>query len=406
MAFTPAGASSFQIDDAGRVYTLAPEKQRLLVALTASQTILVAAHAIYLVLALHRLWIPLVLAVAASLIGGGYLVSIILTSATVLYRDRIELRTLYTRQILRKADIASQSFGATPKGGKFIELTPRQSNLKPMKVPRREGDAGFSLWFRDIPVREAQLTPRQRARAAPVDPIFAQDGVDPAVRRTQVRTVARALSILSFIVFGWELLWHRPYVLAVGTVILLPLVALAVVSWSNGLIALTIRKGDPRPHMIAPLFAGLVLMGVPTGVPNDYGHAPWLPVVEVAIGLALFGGIWRLDPLSRKNWLGLAGIALLCLLYGKGAFEVLNRIADTAPAQPARAPLMSTPQARGIGRYRKVTIFAQPWAGSRGSLIYSMTPAAYARTVQGRSVCVGVHSGALGLRWADVRPCA
>jgi len=403
MAFASTGGTGLQGDNTGRVYTLAPERKRIAVLMMALQPVAVAVYAAYVVVALHRPWFPLAAWVALSAIASLLVIGEILTSATVLYRDRIETRTFYTRRTLQKADIATRSLSSTPRGGKLIELTPKLSNLKPMKVPQREGDLAFNSWFRDIPVREPRLTPRQTARLAPVDPIFAEDGVDPALRRTQVRMVARAVSILSVVAFGWLWFTHEPNIPAIATVILLPLIAMAAVFWSNGLIALTISKGDPRPHMIAPLFAGLALTGAPLAMSN-YGDAPWLLIAEFAIGLVLFGGIWRLDARSRKNRLGFAGIAALCLLYGKFSFEIVNQIADTGPVLASSAPLATSPTVIGTGSQRRIEIVAN-WPGSRGGHFDIVTPATYSRIVRGNQVCLGVHPGALGLRWAEVRRC-
>ena len=140
-------------DDGGSIYRIPERTRKLLIGMLLSQPVIVLAAGVYIGLTVHRPGILLLMgcAVLFSLVGTGMMIGTAMTSATVLYPDRIEARSLFGRRVLNKTDVASQTLVKGQKRG-FIELKPRASGVRPLRVPNYP-DETYTRWFQSIPQR-------------------------------------------------------------------------------------------------------------------------------------------------------------------------------------------------------------------------------------------------------------
>jgi hypothetical protein len=139
--------------DGGSIYRIPERTRKLLIGMLLFQPVIVLAAGVYIGLTVHRPGILLLMgcAVLFSLVGTGMMIGTAMTSATVLYPDRIEARSLFGRRVLNKTDVASQTLVKGQQRG-FIELKPRASGVRPLRVPNYP-DETYTRWFQSIPQR-------------------------------------------------------------------------------------------------------------------------------------------------------------------------------------------------------------------------------------------------------------
>jgi len=139
-------------EQGGRVYGINGAPRRLLLIQAAVSPVVMTGLGVYLAMTRgHQMVLFAVIVPIMSLASSAFLVGFVLRTATALYPDRIEARTLFQTRSVQKADIASYRYVKLPKGGRVIEVTLKQPGQKTAQFSPLGPPADYELWFKGIP---------------------------------------------------------------------------------------------------------------------------------------------------------------------------------------------------------------------------------------------------------------
>jgi type IV secretory pathway TrbD component len=146
-------------DQGGRVHGITGAPRTMILFQAVAAPIIMTGVAVYLATTRGHQMIPFAIILPiASLASSTFLVGFVLKTATVLYPDRIEARSLFQTRTVQKADIASFRYVKLPKGGSVIEVTLKQPGQKPAQLSPLGPRADYDLWFKGIPETGAAMS--------------------------------------------------------------------------------------------------------------------------------------------------------------------------------------------------------------------------------------------------------
>ena len=392
----------------GRIYRLDSRTQMVLGALAALQAIVMVAWSGYIAVTIPRFELWMLSVMALSLLGASILLLIAFGTATVLYIDRIEARRPFENQSIRKDEIANYRLVLDRNGKSLVEIHPRDANRKVLRLGRDRADAAFDQWFDGIEETgaaefEAAKSQLDETRTAVEShPVLGASTAERAVRMTHVRRVAVAFSVLAPVVMVWASLWPHPYALSIWVVSILPILGLAAVWWSKGVIQLIQSRRGPRPHLGLTLYAGLALL---PRLSDNPSIGVWSSLIGAAVfGGAVFMGDWLLNPKDRGNGFASFLLISMSLIHGFMATTLLNRVADGAAVQVHQTLIVDKRviQAKGTS----YTLDIPPWGSEESPVVtFHVDPATFRRSDVGQRVCVAIHPGAFDMPWFGVQAC-
>jgi len=202
----------------------------------------------------------------------------------------------------------------------------------------------------------------------------------------------------------WAFFVSRPYELTILVLACLPLVAIALSKWSNGIFQLEGRRSDPRPSLaVAFVTPGAVLA---YRALKDFHLVNWhgalAATVIAAIGMSLVAS-WA-DQSIRKRALSLLAALLLNSMYCYGVIVEADAIFDLSAPQTFRVPVLGKRVSGGRSRTRYLRL--DHWGPLDTPSEVSVAGPLYRRVIPGQSVCMDLRPGALGLAWYLVSSCS
>jgi hypothetical protein len=215
--------------------------------------------------------------------------------------------------------------------------------------------------------------------------------------------VAKVANGATLIICGWAWFHPHPYLLAVGLVAALPIMAVLVAASGKGAYSLEGRDNDVRASLTLPFFVpGLVLMTralLDISV-LDGARLSWLAAGAAVICMLLV--LWSDRELRKASWVGFI-LPLITMSYCYGAASVVNLHLDDSEPQvfATRVVDMRVSSGDPITRYLKV----DPWGPVKEADELEVGKVLYERVRKGDRVCVYLFPGALRVRWLDVSNC-
>jgi hypothetical protein len=232
---------------------------------------------------------------------------------------------------------------------------------------------------------------------------------DPNQRTTRdqlgsATRTARVLNGIAWPVFLWGWFFPRPYPLAIAALAILPLVAIMLVVWSNGLYVVVGIRGDRRPRLDVLFFGcGMVLC---IRAVEDIGlfqrALPVVPAIIFGCGLMLVALVR-----DRRMWEGSwALVWLTAILYSYGAIVQANTLFDSSKPQIFEANVVGK-RSYGSALHTAWWYYLRlsAWGPRREVNDLFVPSALYHSVLPGQKVCVSVYPGALKIHWFSVREC-
>ncbi|MEW5317696.1 MAG: hypothetical protein WDW38_008977, partial [Sanguina aurantia] len=162
-------------------------------------------------------------------------------------------------------------------------------------------------------------------------------GATPAERLASLARAGRITKVahvLMLVICAWGFIYPRPYPLVLALVALLPWTAVALVSWSKGLIRFDASRNDVRPNVAALLITpGMVLM---LRAVSDIHLLDVTRAIEMGFiaGLPLLAVMWlvhqQADGESRGWGWAMLMLVMVGLPYGGGALTLADVLLDHA----------------------------------------------------------------------------
>lgn len=334
-----------------------------------------------------------------------------MTAHITLYADRFEQRKPFIRRVLRLEDIAGRRF-TTGRGAGYPVIIPKSGVAFSIDSTSYGLDERFTRWFMQLAdVDElARAKERERIRrdsslgASPDERLAAN-----ASRRQNFVIVGSLLGLAAFVMFFISMSSrdHLPWLLAIN----------ALLPWATFLLLAIYRDQITGPDggkfffvtpaVLAPVGSLGILAAENARVIHASGVIEW----GLLLGLLLLvlGALVLVRSKSSANARSALILALVFLpmtsIYAGGALALANRTMDSAPAQVVAGKVAG----KYVQRGKSSTHYYAQIVGT-GSLIdgesLRVMGSDYARMTRGDDICVAIHPGQFGFRWAETVRCA
>jgi hypothetical protein len=223
------------------------------------------------------------------------------------------------------------------------------------------------------------------------------------LNRSWKRT-ASIFNVVAALVSGWIAFYPQPHDLAVPAGIVMPWLALLIVSRSGGRVRVYKKRYENDPNVaIGFIFPGAILLFRDV---SDFNLLNWKMAwaAAVVIGFVLAFLAARSDPSIRRSVALLVPVEMFCLLYGLGAGVAANALFDHASASKYEVRIRS--QWISNGRSASAHLELEPWGPRAAADRVIVNPRLFANKKAGDLVCVELKPGSLGIPWYVVNPCA
>lgn len=335
----------------------------------------------------------------AVALGGLYCVVAIRRERLLIHEDAIELRSFGRRpRRLHRDEIAGfrydfrSGFTLEPNDPKQRPISISEIDIDPAVVPAWLTGPLPNLDARDQEQAEAELLQR---------PDLGGTEEERSRLLGKLRTRAHAATVATVAVGAWAQFYPRPYRIAVGALILIPLLTLAQLLARPGCYVTTERKNDPRPWLAIPLFGPGIILAVRALI-DGQEVIDWVPpLLGAVLGALVLGGLVALgDPVLQRRRLDLLGVMLFLGAYPWAMIQHANAAFDRS--LPARYQVEVTEKHRSSKNGHHLRL--APW-GPKAADEIAVGKALYDSVEVGSTVCVQLRSGALGVRWFKVASC-
>jgi hypothetical protein len=317
----------------------------------------------------------------------------------VLYPDRIEVRTLFGRRTLARADIAGVSQVRRNRYSSYFSIVARPERGDGVRLDGRlREDPALAAWLEGAPDPQATAVAEDRAQVL----ADLRYGPTPEAREARlrlVRIVVIGFSVACAAAAVWVFVAPLDR-MALAIAVLAAAFAAALSAGAGGLVVWRpVRRA--RPSIAAGALPALALALKALGV--KMLHAEPLVWAGCGLGVAALAFVaQRPSPWgTRAQSAVVAGVLGFIAAYGLGV--AIDAGLDAAPPQTYVATVADMWVSRG--RSTSYELRLTPWGGD-GARTVSVSRELYGQLRLGASVCPVRHPGALALAWYQVAPCA
>jgi hypothetical protein len=315
----------------------------------------------------------------------------------VLTRDGIEQQQAFTLRKLRNHEIASWRIVQVNNNPPIIELIPKDGATKKMRISRTlRTDKVFEDWLAAFPNQDL-LDAQQLEKEVQIDSRYGSNPTERLRRLAQLRTFTEWLGRVGLAVALWGIFYPHPYRLVMVLLGVCPLIGLAIVMWSGGLIHVDQKAKDKRPTVAYLLI--MPSLAVALRAILDVSLLDWSSALAVTLFVgALFAlAAVALDTEQRRWPAFLLTMGIIGVPWSWGVATELNVQLDHGPQQGFETRVIDKHISNGKHRTWYLTV--APWGPVKESGDESVDSELYDETNVGDAVCVSLNQGALGWRW-------
>lgn len=339
-------------------------------------------------------------------LGGGCLLYVFSGRPNLtLQPNSIELRGLILTRRLNRIEI--RGYRIVNQGNSLYEiiLEPIVDTLKPVKISSMiKRDSVLDDWLDGIPDLDHIAQEQETAELAD-DPDLGGNPAERLARIDRAYRIAHWLTGLTFIVLIWALVYPRPYGVVIGTLALLPWIAIAMVALWPQLYRLDAKTEFGRPMLALPLMLPgfmLMLRGV-----LDFNLLEWqMPVVIGGLVGVGVGAIASFADRGTPLRIGTLFLNLLIMLpYGGGVTLAVNWMFDQAPPQHFPTIVQGKNISQGSKQPTTYSVTLGAWGDRQGANDVNVSKAVFDQIGTRMRVCVKVNRGALRMSYVHIVGC-
>jgi len=212
---------------------------------------------------------------------------------------------------------------------------------------------------------------------------------------------AKVLNWAGGLVGVWTIFFPKPYEYAILASIVIPVICIIVLKYYKGLIKIDERKATAYPTVFWAIFAtsiGLGIRGLMDYHIFDHSNVWKLaPVTAFAFVAILLLGTKEFNLKKAKEYLRLAGFAMIMCAYSYGAVVSLNCIYDKSEPEKFNAAILNKRISKGKSTtyYLKLT----PWGYQEKAKEVTVSRALYEKLEKDDSVHIYFRKGKFDIPW-------
>jgi hypothetical protein len=277
----------------------------------------------------------------------------------------------------------------------FRPRTPELKNLRIILMLKT--DEAFNAWIASLPNLDEVERAESTARIID-DQSVGVTAQERSQRLAGAQNRAKVLNWIAGIAAAWGFFYPRPYQLAMATLGIVPLVAIAMLATGGALYQVRGRRNDARADLsIAFLLPGLVmaLRGL-----LDFNLLEWMPIIKATIaGTVLLTILLASRGMRESRW----AILPFSVVYLFGAMTQANTLLDRSKRQVFPVRVLN----KRISNGNTTTYYFQvePWGPRPGVNEINVPSSIYGAVSAGQNACVLLWKGAMQAPWYIVRTC-
>lgn len=356
-----------------------------------------------------------VLSIALSIIfaiSGVFISILAMFSKITLYSDRVEQSLPLKTKILLRTELLGYVI-RTVKGKQYIDLLPKNKQLKKITVPSiYRVDGVFDAWIkglRDLGAEEQNVVEQEIMNDVSL-------GATPDERLARVRTIRTYTNyamVGALIIIAVLCVFPHPRWLAISVPIICPWIAIVMIFlWGNNFTIIEIdrisslRKANILPLIFLPTTSYFVLFRIPRhGIPVMPLDWHKLIVPSIVGGLTITLIILIISQSRAINLARLAGMVMMPLtIYSGGTIAMANVLLDHHPDKNYTLTVLNKYQTTGKGAANYLQV-ASTDSSYHGYSTVKVSFDLYRSIEIGSMVCAHIHSGALDMAWEKVEEC-
>lgn len=284
----------------------------------------------------------------------------------------------------------------------YIFIEPVDKSKKRIKISTYLGKSGdienwLSSRFPDLDILRAE----HELQDILTSEDFGRTTEDREYRLKKAKHTCRILNILGGIVAVWVLFRPEPYDYSIVVCLAVPLIAIAVLKLSGGLISFIERKDSAFPSVFTAAFypAMAIIARALLDFEIEKMDNGWLLILGISVTLLKIVTTGNTNPeFKKKNKLpSIIGLFLILLAYTYGAVIILNCLYDSSAPKHNTATVVS----KRISGGKSTTYYLEltPWKNEKGHKEVSVSKSLYQQTEENDTVNVYFKKGALNMPW-------
>lgn len=284
----------------------------------------------------------------------------------------------------------------------YIFVEPLDKSKKRIKISTymgksREIESWLSSRFPDLDTLEAE----QELENILTSEEYGRTVEDREYRLNRAKQTCRILNILGCIVAAWVFFRPEPYEYSIIVCLTVPLIALAALKLSGGLIAFLDRKGSAFPSVFMAIFipAMAILVRALLDFDIDTMDNGWLPIGGITVTLLGVLTIENKNPefKGKHKLQSIIGVFFISLAYAYGAVIILNCIYDSS--EPKHNTALVVNKRVSSGKNTTYYLELSPWKNENEQKEVSVSKTLYEQTEKNDTVNIYLKKGALNMPW-------
>lgn len=218
----------------------------------------------------------------------------------------------------------------------------------------------------------------------------------------RAKICARGVNGVGVIASLWGFIYPCPYIYAMGVLLIVPILALFCVHYSEGVLKLDGRRNSTYPTVAPALLLPSLILCFRALM--DYSilcwAAFWLPFIA---GLALL--FWAINVLVkdiRRDRMQLGMGLLFCGMYAYASVITLNGILDSSQQTSYEVYVLEKRISKG-SKHKSYYLRISPWGPQKESQEIDVGKRVYQMHEVGGSVTVVLKSGMFNIPWYHVK---
>jgi hypothetical protein len=350
--------------------------------------------------------------IAGSVVLGGIALVLLrwlvteLTYTVTLTDDAIAVSRWGWERLLARGEIAGRRETRGGRGRRWLTFVPTDPQAAPLRLASALAtDAAFDAWV--VGLRDLNAWDLKASEAGIADdPRYGATPQERLARLARVRTIAKGMNMAAIGVAAWCLLAPWPYLAAIGTAAIFPVLAAVVVAASGGLVRFVRLPTEAHAGVAAVPVVCAVALALRVHFDWDIHLVDWGPALTHGggVGLVLLALAVIVDRSLVRRLVDLEIAALVAVAYGIAVLVLADVHLDRSPGQDFQSRVLDS-HVNHRGRSTDYFVKLTPWAPRQDTEI-AVSDALFDRLMPGAPACIRIHDGAFGIRWFTVAACA
>jgi hypothetical protein len=323
------------------------------------------------------------------------------------YKGRLIIKEdcIKSKSILSNREIKFDEIKGFTVNEQYIFVEPKNKETKRIKISKYMGGYNeilhwLSQHFPDLDIQNAIIEEQEILNDETI-------GWTKEIREEKLKKARQTSKVINWaagITAAWIFFYPTPYQYSILMTMIIPIIALLIIKFSDGLIRVDEKNGSAYPSVIyAFIFPslGLMLRAIFDFEIFDYSNV-WLPttIITLSILVVLLIKQKEITFKTNRDYLTIASLALFLFAYSFGTVIQINCYYDNSEAELFTAKVLD--KRVSSGKYTQYYLELSPWKQQHEADEVGVAKELYDRIETDNEVNIYYRNGTLEIPWIVV----